>query len=488
MSGETSRLELILAKPETNSKKRVAAYCRVSSQKDEQMHSLAAQVDYYTQLLSADKDCEFAGIYADEGISGTRTKNRAEFLRLIEDCRAGKVDAIITKSVSRFGRNTVDTLVFTRELKSMGVDIFFEKENLHTSSSEGELLLTLMAAVAESEAVSMSDNIKWGKRRRYEKGMVDSIALTMLGYTKKGDEICVNEEEAATVRKIYDYFLAGYGYEYIAKQLTADGVQTKRSGTRWANHTVILILTNEKYCGDCLFQKSYNEPLTHKNIRNQGQLPQFLVEDAFPAIIPREEWKAAQELHKRHTNADRRDEEHPFTGLLRCPHCGKRFTAYRSCSHNREIVKSYRCDSRTDHSWVEIPGVIFSRPPRYQIQDPSPALIEYRKQYGKPPKQRPLRCTDIKIPIDQPKKGFVTAWNQLVGKKARYQQALRRTAESSDNPLTRYRAKEMIGLLDSVGRLKEFNFPLMLRTLDYVEVMADSRLSFVFQSGIRLTI
>ena len=342
--------------------------------------------------------------------------------------------------------------------------------------------------MAESEAVSMSDNIKWGKRRRYEKGMVDSIALTMLGYTKKGDEICINEAEAETVRKIYDYFLAGYGYEYIAKRLRADGIPTKRSGSRWENHTILLILTNEKYCGDCLFQKSYNEPLTHKNIRNRGELPQFLVEDVFPAIVPKEEWLAAQELHKRHIGGTRQDKEHPFTGLLLCPYCGKRYTNYQACSHNREIVKFYRCVSRADHTWVEIPGMTFSRPPRYQIQDPSPALIEYRKQRAKPPKQRPFRCSDIMIPIDRPQKAFVTAWNQIVGKKARYQSALRRTVESSDNPLTKYRAKEMIGLLDSVGRLKEFDFQLMLRTLDYVDVQADEKLSFVFQSGIRVTV
>ena len=167
----------LLPKPLIKKSNRIAAYCRVSSQQDEQLHSLAAQVTYYENLLSRSDDCEFAGIYADTGISGTRTKNRAQFLQLIEDCRAGKVDGIITKSVSRFGRNTVDTLVFTRELRSLGIDVFFEKENLHSCLPEGELLLTLMAALAESEAVSMSDNIKWGKRRRYEKGLIESLAI-----------------------------------------------------------------------------------------------------------------------------------------------------------------------------------------------------------------------------------------------------------------------------------------------------------------------
>lgn len=325
----------------------------MSSQKDEQLHSLAAQTDYYTRLLSADEEREFVGTYADEGISGTRTKNRTEFLRLIDDCRAGNVDAIITKSVSRFGRNTVDTLVFTRELRSLGVDVFFEKENLHSCSSEGELLLTLMAAVAESEAVSMSENIKWGKRKRYENGAVGSIALNMLGYTRKGDEISIIEPEAAAVRRIYDLFLLGYGYEYIAHQLNAEGVPTKKSVGHWENHTIFLILKNEKYCGDCLFQKSYiASPITHKCVPNCGELPQFLVEDVFPAIIPKESWKAAQELHKRHTGADRQSEDHPFTNLLRCPYCGQRYGHYQAFGHNREKVKYYRCASRKDHTWV----------------------------------------------------------------------------------------------------------------------------------------
>ena len=174
MSDEKRNLTVIFPKKQTETsplKQRIAAYCRVSTQAEAQNHSLIAQVTYYTILIAENDNAELVDVYADRGTSGTRTRNRTNFLRMIEDCRAGKIDAIITKSVSRFGRNTVDTLVFTRELRSLGVEVFFEKENLHTCSAEGELLLTLMAAVAESEAVSMSDNVKWGKRKRYEKGI-----------------------------------------------------------------------------------------------------------------------------------------------------------------------------------------------------------------------------------------------------------------------------------------------------------------------------
>ena len=168
---------IILPKSEKLEKKRIAAYCRVSSSSEEQLHSYAAQVKFYTEMLSADESCEFVGVYADEGITGTSAKKRPQFMAMIEDCRAGKIDAIITKSVSRFGRNTVDTLVYTRELKALGIDVYFEKENLHSISPDGELLLTLMAAFAESESVSMSENVKWGLREAYKKGQAESLPL-----------------------------------------------------------------------------------------------------------------------------------------------------------------------------------------------------------------------------------------------------------------------------------------------------------------------
>lgn len=476
---------------ESPPKRRVAAYCRVSTQAEEQNHSLAAQISYYTKLIEADDDAELVDIYADRGTSGTRTRNRTNFLRLIEDCRAGKIDAIVTKSVSRFGRNTVDTLVFTRELRSLGIDVYFEKENLHTCSAEGELLLTLMAAVAESEAVSMSDNIKWGKRKRYEKGIIESLAVgTMLGFQQKDGEISIVEEEAAIVRRIYDYFLAGHNYEYISERLREDGIPTKHPGATWANRTVFNILENEKYCGDCLFQKTFIEsPLTHRPIPNRGELPQFLVEDVLPAIIPREEWLAVQELRKRHSGTGlRQNADYPFTNMLVCPYCGKKYGSYASATHNRELVYWYRCNSRHDHTSVDVPGMMYTPPSRLRVESPSPAMVAYREKYNHPAAARQMICSDIKIPMAYPKKAFVRAWNQLVSKKTRYQPILQRTADTTDNALTRLRAREMIDLLDNVGRLDDFDYALMLRTLDFIEVQAEDRLSVVFQSGIRISI
>ncbi len=387
---------------ESPPKRRIAAYCRVSTQAEEQNHSLAAQISYYTKLIEEDSDAVLVYIYADRGTSGTRTRNRTNFLRLLDDCRAGKVDAIITKSVSRFGRNTVDTLAFTRELRTLGIDVFFEKENLHTCSAEGELLLTLMAAVAESESVSMSDNIKWGKQKKYEKGIIESLVVgTMLGFQQQDGEISIVEDEAAIVRMIYDWFLAGHGYEYITNQLLAANIPTKRPGAKWANTTIKNILTNEKFCGDCLFQKTFiSDTIQHTSSRNRGQLPQYYIEDVLPAIIPKEEWQAAQELVKRHAgNGLKQSERYTFTNMLVCTYCGKIYGNYTSAGHNRELQNWYRCKSRRDHTAVEVPGMMYTPPSRKRVADPSPSMVAYREKYNHPTPPRQMICSDIRIPF-----------------------------------------------------------------------------------------
>lgn len=480
-----------IVKPD-DPKKRMAAYCRVSSQNDEQLHSLAAQMRFYEDLLSQDENCVFAGIYADEGISGTRTKNRTEFLRLIEDCRGGKVDGIITKSVSRFGRNTVDTLVFTRELRSLGVDVFFEKENLHSCSPEGELLLTLMAALAESEAVSMSDNIKWGKRRRFEKGLVGSLAIANIyGYCKLNGEVAINEQEAAVVRRIFKEFIDGFNYNEITDGLLSDGIPTRRAGATWANTTVKNILSNEKYCGDCRFQKTFiQDPISHKSVPNRGELPQFLVEDCLPDIIDKEIWNVAQEIRKRHTQETKPPcRESPFRGIMYCGICGKPFGSYYYHGVGRELIPGFRCVSRHDKSGVEISGMTYTPPHKATYtKNPTPELEEYRKRYCKGAQPRQMLCSDIRISIDRPEKAYVQAWNLIVSKKARYQATLRRTADTSDDVLMRYRAEEMISLLDEVGKIPAFSYTMMLKTLDRIEVTPSRKLTFLFQSGIRVTV
>lgn len=253
-------------------KTKVAAYCRVSSQHEMQQHSFAVQIDYYSRLFRDDENTEFVGIYADDGISGTQVAHREQFLQMIEDCRAGKINRIITKSVSRFGRNTVDTLSYTRELRLLGIDVYFEKENIHSLDTTGELMLTLIAAYAESESESLSQNVKWGLDRKYAEGKVSSLTLgKFFGYRQlPGGEPVVDETEAVTVRRIYREFLEGWNCTQIAEHLTRDGIPTERRLDRWNFSTVSNILKNEKYKGDALFHKSYvADPITHKRQRNR---------------------------------------------------------------------------------------------------------------------------------------------------------------------------------------------------------------------------
>ena len=214
-----------------------------------------------------------------------------------------------------------------------------------------------------------------------------------------------------------------------------------------------------------------------------------MVEDVLPAIIPREEWLAVQELRKRHSGKGlRQSEEYPFTNMLVCPYCGKKYGSYTSFTHNRELVYWYRCSSRHNHTAVDVPGMMYTPPSRLRVENPSPAMVAYREKYNHPAAARQMICSDIRIPFNHPHKVFVRAWNQLVSKKTRYQPILQRTIETTDNALTRLRAKEMINLLDSVGRLDGFDYALMLRTLDFIEVHSEEKMTVVFQSGIRISV
>lgn len=258
---------------ENNANKlRVAAYCRVSSSSDEQIASYNAQVQYYKKYIIEKPDYDFAGIYTDKGISGTDLRKREGFNRLMQDAREGKLDMIITKSLSRFGRNTLDCLNSIRKLRTLGVDVFFEKENIHTKTSEGEVLLTLISAVAQNESLALSENVKWGIRRKYEKGCIQSIPSgKFFGYDK--DELgnlIINEAQAITVRRMYQEFLDGYGYYTIAEHLTVNGVITECGNLVWNFSVLKRILTNEKYKGDTLFQKTYNaDYLTKRRVKQR---------------------------------------------------------------------------------------------------------------------------------------------------------------------------------------------------------------------------
>ena len=333
-------------------KRKVAAYARVSTDQEEQLTSYEAQVDYYTGYIQSREDWEFVSVYTDEGISGTNTKHREGFKSMVEDALAGKIDLIITKSVSRFARNTVDSLTTIRKLKDNGVECYFEKENIWTFDGKGELLITIMSSLAQEESRSMSENVTWGHRKRFADGKVMVAYSCLLGY-EKGPEggLVVNEEQAKIVRRIYRMFLEGITCFSIAKQLTAEGIPTPMGKEKWRANTVESILTNEKYKGDALLQKKYTvDFLTKRMEKNTGQVPQYYVENDHEAIVSREVFEAAQqEMARRRRGNKRYSGVGIFSSKIVCAECGGYYGAkvWHSNDKYRRVV--YRCNRKYDN-------------------------------------------------------------------------------------------------------------------------------------------
>lgn len=272
-------------------RKRVAAYARVSIETEALLHSFSTQVSYYNKLIRRTPGWQCAGIFADAGISGTRA-NRPEFQRLLAECEAGRIDIILTKSISRFARNTVDLLVTVRRLKELGIDVHFEKERINTLSSDGELLLTILASFAQAESYSTSENCKWGIRSRYAQGKPRMQA--MYGYRLVDGELVIEESEARVVRRVFQMCLEGSSCYAIAKQLTAEGLRPFR-GVAFYGCTIACMLRQEKYTGSTLCQKYYvRDHITHKELRNNGEVPMYFIEGTHPAIISGETFRAVQ--------------------------------------------------------------------------------------------------------------------------------------------------------------------------------------------------
>lgn len=469
----------------------MAAYCRVSSLSEEQLKSYEAQVDHYRTMFENDDSVEFAGVYTDAGISGTQSATREGFMRMIEDCRAGKIDRIQTKSVSRFGRNTEDTLIYTRELRALGIDVFFEKEKIHTTDAKGEMLLTLMAAYAESESENLSENIKWGKRRRFEQGLVEVVNISkMLGFHQNRTVVTIMEDEAEIVRRIYSEYLDGYNMNEIALRLEADGVDSKNKCT-WSGAAVRNILTNEKYAGDCLFQKTYSaDPIGHRIVPNRGELTQYLVEGCYPAIIEKDVWLVVQEMIRRYNASNMNSKEFsPFAGKIFCSVCGKKMRIFRSFGTERERLRYYRCLSANDHSGVEVPGMTFTPPHKANYKsDVTYEFAVYREKYYKKSVPRPLLCSDIKVGPDLPAEAFVRAWNYMLRHRKQYLQTLQGYASDSEDIVWRYHSGVLYKLVEAGEKLSEFDGRLFRKTVEKVEVLPTGKLTYVFKAGIRVTV
>jgi DNA invertase Pin-like site-specific DNA recombinase len=464
--------------------KRVAAYCRVSSSSEEQLNSFNAQVDYYKRYICDNPDYEFAGIYADEGISGTGLEKRKAFNEMMKEAKAGKVDMIITKSISRFGRNTIDTLNSIRTLKELGVDVYFEKENIHTINSEGELLITLLSALAQQTSKSQSENVKWGVHKQYERGNIKSVGSgKFLGYIKDEEKnLIIDEKEADIVKRIYKEFLDGYGTHQIANRLTKEKVPMTFGGKGWCASHIKGVLTNEKYKGDFKFQKTYNTSyLTKKRAKNNGELPQYYFENTHPAIIDKETWQLVQlefkrqeeykkEHHLTKSGYHNRNNKFPFSGRIICGTCGHTYMQMIDEDGN----KYFRCKTFLGNKETPIEGRQFTPKPQKRWST-NPYVISRRKD----PPPRQMYCTDIKIDKEKVDRAFIEAFNRMVDNID--------NLKEGEDLLQNYRIKELKKLIE-IGKIEDLDKDIIRRVLKKIEIDENGQVEVRFLAGVGVRI
>jgi DNA invertase Pin-like site-specific DNA recombinase len=435
-------------------KLRVAAYCRVSTEAEEQLNSFENQVSYYTAYINSREEYEMAGIYADEGISGTSTKKREDFKRMISDCEAGKIDLVIVKSISRFARNTQDCLTYARKLKNIGIGVFFEKENINTMDGAGELLFTILSSLAQEESRSISENCKWGIRKKFSDGKLHLNANRFLGYDKdeKGN-LVINREQAETVRRIYAEFMDGINPDVISKRLNEEGVPGCMGEPRWSCSTIWGVLSNEKYMGDAVLQKTFTSDfLTKKTEKNNGQLVQYHVQDDHEAIIEKSYWEAVQmEIERRHgfmeehglRTMGRYTDEQPFSSRVICGACGNIFWR-RTLTRGGKQIKVWMCGQR------------------------------YRKKGV-------VGCASETVKETELHDAFIRAWNQIIEDRASYLAGWKADAKGG-NPLLAYRAGQMMEL--TKGRpLKKIDMGLVSKVLDHCVIHSKDAIDFYFLDG-----
>ena len=358
-------------------KKRVCAYIRVSSDKEAQLDSLENQEAYFIRKYAQETGCEFVGIYSDVGISGT-SENRPAFQEMLNACMCGEIDLIHTKSISRFARNTVTVLEVSRQLKSLGIGIYFEEQDINTMSAEGELMLTVLASFAQEESYNISENQKWAIQKKFARGDVMINTNRFLGYDKDKDgNLIINEKEAEIVRMIFRMYLGGDGTFRIAKKLNELGIPTV-TGQQWHETTIRGMLKNEKYKGDCLLQKYYVPKVGGATVANDGKVQSYYITGNHEAIIPKEEWDAVQRLRKERAeernidtkNTQKFKNRYPLSGKLICPYCGKhlrRLYAYKkyvwACStyidKGKKVCRGIRIPECVTDEWtIDEPVVV----------------------------------------------------------------------------------------------------------------------------------
>ena len=429
---------------------RVAAYCRVSTDHEDQEGSFKNQVDYYTKLIEMKEGWELADIFADEGISGTGTKKRSGFMDMIKACEEGKVDLVITKSISRFARNTQDSLNYSRKLKNLGIPIIFEKESINTMEASGELMFTILSSLAQEESRNISENTAWGIRSKFQQGIPHLNAKALLGYDKDADgNLIINEEQAAVVRRIYRDFLEGWTVSEISRRLNTEGVLGVHGKANWYQSTIERILRNEKHVGDILMQKTYTSDfLTKAQSVNNGDLEQYYIKDDHPAIIKREDWEAAQlELDRReeflhrhgiHTSGSSTDDR--FYSRVFCGACGGKLIRKHWKGHSAPFWKCENVEKKKNHT-----------------------------------------CSAENVKEKTLRSALVIAWNSIVENRELHLAEWNRMA-TEGNALERYRARVMIAI--SAEGTIEAEIPELTRAvLEEIVVNSPTEFTIRFLDG-----
>ena len=374
---------------------KVAAYARVSLGTEHMLHSLATQVSHYSAYIQGHAEWEYAGIYADSAVTGT-TDNRREFQRLINDCRNCKVDLVLTKSISRFARNTVDLLETVRELRLIGVDIYFEEQNIHTMSGDGELMLTILASYAQEESRSVSENIKWRKRNDMKSGKTKPSEV--FGYKKADGKLVIVPEQAEVVRFMFSEFLSGLGQAAIANKLTERGIKTA-NGNNWLSSTVRNILTNPKMCGNILHQRKFVvDHISKKQVTNRGELPMFFIENTHEGIVGQETFDAVQsEFRRRHAIGGVKESDGlVFRKIIYCENCGRRF-CHTSNGKGAYKYRAWICGGRDKRTGINCKATIIPEPTLMEVAADILRLDEFDGEIFTDKVERIIACDNRRL-------------------------------------------------------------------------------------------
>ncbi|MFC0475596.1 recombinase family protein [Robertmurraya beringensis] len=533
-----SRVRIIPAKARTRrteenpdgQKKRIAVYARVSTASEMQASSYELQVAYYKDYVSKNPAWQLVDVYADEGISGTSTKNRTEFNRMIQDCEEGRIDYILTKSISRFARNTLDCISRIRMLKSLkpAVGVFFEKENIDTLDSKSELFLTILSSMAQEESRSVSENTKWGVQKRFQQGIVHMPTIFFLGYdTDEDGEIVINEEQAEVVRRIFREYLEGKGCPSIAKGLMRDGIKTGKGNKTWTGDSVYKILRQEKYQGHCLAQKTVTiDFLSHKRVRNNDIQPQYFVKNTHPAIISEETFEAVQQEMKRRRlmmkDPDEKYRQHfssvsPFSNQFYCGECGRPAIRRRMTSSRKGekyYISAWQCrvtagrdpdytDCKTSYVHETDLENAFMKIMREMKEHPDVVIEEAKQVITKaslsPSEQQRLGELNTQIEAvadrisDLAAKGSTTndaIYDATLRHLIYEQEILQQERDSLEDNMQEqlYLEKQLqslIDILETTEELKDFDVTLFKNTIERGIIYKERMVEFQFKCGVK---